>query len=221
MPPALYYPLFLYIVIVLSAVFHEYAHGWMAKQLGDSTAERMGRLTLNPFAHIDLFGTVIVPLFLVLTSGIFIGWAKPVPYNPYNLRDQRYGNLKVAIAGPVTNILIALAIGLVVRLAPLYQNTLTFMTDQALGLLGFVVLINIYLALFNLIPVPPLDGSKVLGDLFPRAWGAMQSIGIFGLVIALFLAFFILGPLADFILRLILADQSALVYQAIGRLIGL
>ena len=85
--------LFLYLVIVISAVFHEYAHAFVAKRLGDPTAERMGRLTLNPLAHLELWGTVIIPLFLVFTSGVFIGWAKPVPYNPHNLRGQRYGNL--------------------------------------------------------------------------------------------------------------------------------
>ena len=92
--------LFLYIVIVFSATFHEYAHGFIAYKLGDSTAKDAGRLTLNPFAHIDLMGTVIIPLFLLFYGGVFLGWAKPVPYNPYNLKDQKYGSLKVGIAGP-------------------------------------------------------------------------------------------------------------------------
>lgn len=200
--------IFLYLVIVISAVFHEYAHGWMAKRLGDLTAERAGRLTLNPLAHIDIWGTVIIPLFLVFTSGIFIGWAKPVPYNPYNLSDQRYGNLKVAIAGPVTNILIALILGAVIRIAPLFSNTLTFMTPQVIGLLVFVVLINIYLALFNLIPVPPLDGSKVLGDLWPSYWKSVDGFGMFGILIALFLAFFVLAPIAFSLLELIVGTPA-------------
>jgi len=192
--------LFVYLVIIISAVFHEYAHGWAAFRLGDTTAKDAGRLTLNPFAHIDLWGTVLIPLFLLFTSGIFIGWAKPVPYNPYNLRDQRYGNLKVAFAGPGANLLIALVLGLLIRFSPLYVSSVGFTTPAFLQLLAFVVYVNIFLALFNLIPFPPLDGSKVLGDLFPRfSYNLMQNVGFFGVFAALILAFFILPPLANFV----------------------
>ena len=113
--------LFLYFVIIISAVFHEYAHGLMAYNLGDETAYRAGRLTLNPLVHIDILGTIVVPLFLILTSGIFIGWAKPVPYNPYNLSDPKYGSLKVAAAGPAANLIIALFFGLLLRLSLLFN----------------------------------------------------------------------------------------------------
>jgi len=190
--------LFLYVVIVLSATFHEYSHGLMAYKLGDSTAKDAGRLTLNPLAHIDLYGTVIVPLFLLLSPvGIFVGWAKPVPYNPYNLRDQKYGSLKVGIAGPAANLLIALILGLFLRFFILDSNTPFF------ALLSLIVYINIFLALFNLIPLPPLDGSKVLMDLFPRFSRGIMSLGFFGIFLALILAFFILSPLASFIFQLI------------------
>jgi len=194
--------LFLYIVIVLSATFHEYAHGFIAYRLGDSTAKDAGRLTLNPLAHIDLMGTVIIPLFLLFFGGIFIGWAKPVPYNPYNLKDQKYGSLKVGIAGPSANLIIALILGIFLRIAFAGVFNLAF-SPLFLMAVALIVYINIFLALFNLIPLPPLDGSKVLMDLFPRSRYAMASLGFFGIFLALFIAFFILSPLAGFIFRLI------------------
>jgi Zn-dependent protease len=194
--------LFLYVVIVLSATFHEYAHGFIAYKLGDSTAKDMGRLTLNPIAHIDLMGTVIIPLFLLFLGGIFLGWAKPVPYNPYNLKDRKYGSLKVGIAGPSANLIIALILGIFLRFASAgvfgYAFSSLFLMSVAL-----IVYINIFLALFNLIPLPPLDGSKVLMDLFPRSRHTIASLGFLGIFLALFIAFFILSPLAGFIFRLI------------------
>jgi len=196
--------LFLYIVIVLSATFHEYSHGFIAYKLGDTTAKDAGRLTLNPLAHIDLYGTVIIPLFLLFYGGIFIGWAKPVPYNPYNLKDQKYGSLKVGIAGPGANLLIALIIGLFLRF---------FISDPItpfFALLSLIVYINIFLALFNLIPLPPLDGSKVLMDLFPRFSRGIMSLGFFGIFLALIVAFFILSPLAGFIFQLITGQAAFL-----------
>ena len=191
--------IFLYIIIILSAVFHEYAHAWSAYRLGDSTAKDQGRLTLNPIKHIDPVGTVLVPLLLLFTSGIFIGWAKPVPYNPYNLRDQKYGDLKVGIAGPIANFLIAIILGLLLRLFGGYM----LVNDAFLGFVSIVVYINIVLGLFNLIPIPPLDGSKILMDIFPESRRFIEQIGIFGIFLALFLAFYILSPIAKSVLRLI------------------
>jgi len=155
------FKLFLYIVIVMSAVFHEYCHGWAAYSLGDPTAKYAGRLTLNPLKHLDPMGTVIIPLFLLFFFGGFIGWAKPVPYNPYNLRDAKYGSTKVAIAGPGANFSLALIFGLAMRFFP---------AGEALLIpLSWIVYVNIFLGLFNLIPIPPLDGSKVLMDFFPQS----------------------------------------------------
>ena len=196
---------FLYLVIILSAVFHEYAHGWVAYRLGDTTAKDAGRLTLNPIPHIDLWGTIIVPLFLLFTSGIFIGWAKPVPYNPYNLRDQKYGSLKVGVAGPATNLMLALILGLILRVLVAAVDPSIF-----LELLALIFYINIFLGLFNLIPFPPLDGSKVFADLFPRQWQYFMKLGFAGIFLALLVAFFLLPPVAQFIFWIFTGQQFAL-----------
>lgn len=198
--------LFLYLVIIFSAIFHEYAHAWIADYLGDSTAKNMGRLTLNPLPHLDLFGTVIIPLSFLFLFGGFIGWAKPVPYNPYNLRDKKYGSLKVGLAGPGANIVIAVAIGLIIRFFGSVLLASGFIPAAALSLLGLVVYINIFLALFNLIPVPPLDGSKIFEDLFPGVWRSFSQIGIFGIFIAIFIAFYFLAPLANLMFQSIVGQ---------------
>ncbi len=194
--------LFLYIIIVFSAVIHEYSHGWMAYSLGDSTAKDAGRLTLNPLAHVDPIGTVILPLFLLLTSGAFLGWAKPVPYNPYNLKDKKYGSLKVALAGPVSNLILAIIFGLAARF--LFSASIPTAFIQALALITYV---NIFLGLFNLLPVPPLDGSKIVADLFPDQWRAFLKTGFIGIIIAIFLAMTILQPIASFIFNLIVGKN--------------
>lgn len=195
--------IFLYLIIVLSAVFHEYAHGYVAYRLGDATAKNAGRLTLNPIAHIDPVGTLLVPLFLLLTSGIFIGWAKPVPYNPLNLRDQRFGSLKVALAGPLTNLLMAIILGLALRFFGNYFLTAGLVSPIFLELIILIIHINIFLALFNLIPFPPLDGSKIFADLFPRQWGAVMRLGGLGIFLALIFSFYFLSPIAQFLFWLI------------------
>ncbi len=184
--------IFLYIIIVISAVVHEYSHGSVAYYLGDSTAKDEGRLTLNPLVHMDLFGTVILPLFLLLTGGIFIGYAKPVPYNPNNLRDKKYGSLKVAIAGPLSNLFIALVLGLFLRFFSGSILASNIIPPIFLSLIALVVVINIALALFNMIPFPPFDGSKVFFDLFPRYWSRVMDMGFMGLILALLVAFFLL-----------------------------
>lgn len=202
--------LFFYAVIITSAVFHEYAHGWVAYRLGDSTAKDAGRLTLNPLAHIDIVGTVLVPLFMILTAGIFIGWAKPVPYNPNNLKDKKYGTLKVGIAGPTANLLIATILGLFLRFAALPLAESGVISVVFLKLLAFIVYINIFLALFNFIPFPPLDGSKVFESLFPRQWQYFTRLGFFGMFFALVIAFLFLPPIANFIFWLITGSYLAI-----------
>ncbi|MBL7156342.1 MAG: site-2 protease family protein [Candidatus Pacebacteria bacterium] len=149
--------IFSLIIILFSIVLHEIAHGYTAYKLGDPTAKYAGRLTLNPLAHLDPVGSFLVPLFtLVMTlgRGPMFGWAKPVPINPYNFTDQKYGQLKVAIAGPAMNFLVALILGLILKFFALpYIVWSIFSTARIL---------NIYLGAFNLIPIPPLDGSHIL-----------------------------------------------------------
>ncbi len=195
--------IFLYLVIVISSVFHEYAHGLMAYHLGDPTAKNEGRLTLNPLVHMDLFGTVILPLFLLFTGGIFIGYAKPVPYNPKNLTDKKYGSLKVGAAGPLSNLAIALIFGLFIRFFSGVGAVSAALPPSFFSFVAIIAAINIALALFNLIPFPPLDGSKVFADLFPRAWSKVMDLGIWGLALALLVAFLALPTLVDLIFRLI------------------
>lgn len=151
------------LALIISIVLHEVAHGFMADKLGDPTARLQGRLTLNPLVHIDLLGSIVVPALLFLTqAGLLFGWAKPVPYNPYNLRDQKWGEAKVAAAGPATNILIALVFGLLIRFADVL-----LIPAGALEISSYIVYINILLAFFNLIPFPPLDGSKIIEPFLP------------------------------------------------------
>lgn len=190
------FKIFLYVVIVFSAVFHEYMHAWMANYLGDPTAKNLGRLTLNPIPHLDPIWTVAVPLFLLFFTGGFIGAAKPVPYNPYNLRDQKYGSIKVGVAGPVANFLLAVVFGLVLRFFPLPGVLPT--------IFAWIVYINIFLGLFNLLPIPPLDGSKFLFYFFPRSRIVQfLQFSFLGIFLAVFLALYLLSPLANFIFGLI------------------
>lgn len=153
---------FLVAIIIFSAIIHEVMHGYAADWLGDKTARYAGRLTLNPLPHIDPFGSVILPLLLALSgSPIFFGYAKPVPYNPYNLRPGRFSEAIVAGAGPASNLVIALIGGLIIR-----TGAFASVTD----IIFLIVVVNVMLCLFNLIPIPPLDGSKVLEALLPRSW---------------------------------------------------
>lgn len=148
-------------VLILSVVVHEVSHGWVANYLGDPTARLQGRLTLNPLPHIDLIGSVLVPLLLFFTNaGIMFGWAKPVPVNPYNLRGK-YGEAIVAAAGPLSNIFLAVAFGLLIRFA------FAFLPASFVQIAVTVVILNIVLAIFNLVPIPPLDGSKILFAFLP------------------------------------------------------
>lgn len=156
--------IFQVIILIGSVIIHEMAHGYAALFQGDPTAKHAGRLTLNPIKHLDPFGSVILPIVLLLVSaGSFaFGWAKPVPYNPYNLRNQRWGELVVAIAGPISNLILAVIFGILIRMA----DTFGF-SESFIHLSLMIVVINVALAIFNLIPVPPLDGSKILFTFLP------------------------------------------------------
>jgi len=174
-------------VLIFSVIIHEISHGAVASHLGDQTAKNAGRLTLNPLRHIDFVGTIILPIFLILTTGRGIGWAKPVPINPYNFRDQKYGSLKVAIAGPASNLLIALIFGLLMR----FTLNFNFLSPAFFQAIYFIVSVNILLAVFNLMPVPPLDGSHIFFSLLPKSTlGAQIFLARFGFLILIFLIFF-------------------------------
>ena len=155
--------IFFVIVLLLSVIIHEYSHGIVAYAQGDPTAKFAGRLTLNPIPHIDLLGTIVIPLLLVLTkAGFLIGWAKPVPYNPYNLKNQRFGPALVGAAGPASNFLLALIFSIIIFFIPEQIGNLKIF-------LGIIVYVNVVLGVFNLFPIPPLDGSKVLFSLLPSS----------------------------------------------------
>ncbi len=193
--------IFLYLVILFSVVVHEYSHSFVANELGDDTAKRAGRLTLNPLAHIDILGTIIVPLFLMFTAGAFMGWAKPVPFNPYNIRDPQ-GELKIALGGPAANLCLALLMSMLF-LAVRFLMPEIASNDVLVASVGIIIYVNIFIALFNLIPIPPLDGSKILSSLFPhQSREIFSSIGPFGIILALFISILFLSPIASLIFAL-------------------
>ena len=186
----------------MSVVIHEVSHGFAALALGDPTAKYQGRLTLNPFNHLDPVGSVLVPLIGYFACGFIIGWAKPVPFNPHNLRSAKWGEALVAVAGPVSNIVLAAIFGLIIRLG----NGASFMNESFLSLASFVVLINITLAIFNLIPIPPLDGSKILFAVLPLKWqgirNSLENSGLILVFIFIFLLWPVISPLAFYLFRL-------------------
>lgn len=169
-------------VLLLSVIVHEVAHGLMALHLGDTTAKDAGRLTLNPIRHIDPIGSILVPIITYMTGGFLFGWAKPVPYNPRALyKDYIYGPLKVALVGPLSNFGLALIFGTIIRFAG------GFFSPLMVELLFSIVLLNCVLFIFNLIPIPPLDGSKILSLILPRQFFAqIEQFGMIGFIILIF-----------------------------------
>lgn len=154
---------FIIAVLIVSVVIHEMAHGHAANWLGDPTARLQGRLSPNPLVHLDPVGSVLIPALLIIgNAGFLFGWAKPVPYNPYNLRNAKWGEAIVAAAGPAVNVLIAILFAVLIRLAPTFGLPSSF-----LDIASYIVYINILLACFNLIPLPPLDGSKIIKPFLP------------------------------------------------------
>lgn len=189
------------VILLFSAILHEIAHGFVADRLGDPTARLAGRLTLNPKPHIDLYMSIILPLVLFIgTQGQFIfGGAKPVPVDPFNLKDGKKDVAMVSLAGPLTNILLAILASILLHLffpETSYNNFFYFSSLPLIQIaLIEIVKLNLILAIFNLFPIPPLDGSKVFASLLPeREANAFLSIGEFGTFIIFFLLFFPIGP---------------------------
>ncbi len=216
--------IFEFIVLIFSAILHEVAHGYEAERLGDDTARRAGRLTLNPLAHLDPFLSVFMPLILFFTTGFFFAGAKPVPYNPNNLKNPRTGAVKVALAGPATNLLLALFFGSISIMLPVASamKTMIFNAVAAGGampaftgsldgvyfLFLIIVYINVLLGVFNLVPIPPLDGSKLLFLILPptpatyRFMYFMERWGLLLVLIFVFFGFSIIFPVINFFFAL-------------------
>ncbi|OGS22494.1 MAG: hypothetical protein A2314_08335 [Elusimicrobia bacterium RIFOXYB2_FULL_50_12] len=196
-------------VLLFSVILHEYAHGWMAERHGDDTARIMGRLTFNPIPHIDVFGTIILPVLAVMTGAPIFGWAKPVPVNPYRLNDPHRDMIWVSLAGPGANILLALLASLAMWLLRSYPAFPPIIGISLYDLLKLILVINIILPVFNLFPVPPLDGSKVLMGILPRdlayKYSQLEPYGFFIIIILLYMGVFwrILGPIVNYLITLL------------------
>lgn len=193
--------------LVFSIVLHEVAHGYMAYRLGDPTARDSNRLTLNPLAHVDPVGSVVLPLILVLTnSPILLAWAKPVPFNPYYFRDPRKGIMLVGAAGPVANFLVAIVSAVLFRLVAPYGDLMGWF-------LAYLCVTNVVLGVFNLVPVPPLDGSRVLFGILPQhlleRYMAMERYGFMIVFVLLWIGVldWVINPTAMFLLRILLGGR--------------
>lgn len=176
-----------FIIFIYSIIIHEIAHGLIAERLGDPTARLSKRLTLNPIPHIDPFMSLLLPLFLIITgSPIIFGSAKPVPIDPYNLRNPKKDMGLIGLAGPLSNLALALLFSLLAKIA-----LIAFPSLFLLGLLAYAAKINIMLAIFNLVPIPPLDGGRVLVAILPEKYAdALSSLERIGMFVIIFLLFF-------------------------------
>lgn len=196
--------LFSIVILVVSVMFHELAHGTAADRLGDPTPRLSGRLTLNPLAHLELVGSFLVPLVCILSgSGFIVGWAKPMPFNAAHLKYKRWGPAIVAAAGPAMNLMIAVLCAVIFRIVNATGLNVSFAT-----MLVQVVVINVSLAVFNLIPIPPLDGHHILGGIVPgfKRWSdrVMARYGLVLLVLVLLVAGSVIAPVVAFIARILL-----------------
>lgn len=192
-------------VLIFSIVVHEVAHGWVAQREGDPTAAMLGRLTLNPIPHLDPIGSILVPAVLMLMpTGFVFGWAKPVPVNPRNFRNYKRGDILVSLAGVASNFILAILFTLVLAAAYVLSGIFPAITSTwitVIGMAEFGILINLVLIVFNLLPIPPLDGSHVMYHLLPPAWGMKyRQLGQYGMILVFGFLFlggfrFIQGPI--------------------------
>jgi Zn-dependent protease len=195
-------------ILIMSVVIHEVSHGYAASLLGDQTARYQGRLTLNPLSHLDFLGSIIVPTLAYTLGGFIFGWAKPVPYNPYNLKPGRWSEAMVAAAGPASNLALALIFGLLLRVSVINPagGGASWATPAFIQITSLVVFINILLAVFNLVPIPPLDGSKILFALFPdklfQIRGFFESYGMILVLLFIFYFWQFFSPAVFWLFRL-------------------
>jgi len=184
--------IFFFIVLIFSIVIHEVTHGYVADRLGDPTARLAGRLTLNPIKHIDLVGSILPPVIMILLPGNFIfGWAKPVPYNPYHLKNPERDAAIIAVSGPLSNLFIAAIFGALAKIT-IATGAVAFF--GVVPLFAMIVWVNVILAVFNLVPIPPLDGSKILFALLPRSANNIKMFfQQYGIIIFFFFIFFGFG----------------------------
>ncbi len=208
---------FFFIILLYSVIIHEVSHGISALWQGDTTAKYAGRLNLNPFNHIDIWGSIIVPILMYFGVGFAFGWAKPVPYNPYNLKNQKWGPALVALSGPASNLVLAVIFTVIARLIDLQGALKVEIITHAIDFSAIapliagsvsailfeicivVIFINVLLAFFNLIPIPPLDGSKLLFALLPMKIETMAVLEQFGFVFLLMFILIFSGPLGTFL----------------------
>lgn len=204
-----------FLPIVFAVTVHEVAHGFVAKLLGDKTAALLGRLTLNPIRHIDIIGTIVVPILLLLFGGMVFGWAKPVPINPMNLRNQKRDLALIAVAGPMANILMALLWAVIAKIGVLLLQS-GFMWALAISYMGRAgIMMNMVLAILNLLPLPPLDGGNVLISLLPKSLAQkFMYVTPFGFFILLFM-------LSLGILSFIISPLVSLSYAFITAMFGI
>lgn len=190
-------------ILIMSVVIHEISHGFMAERFGDKTARYAGRLTLNPIKHLDLFGSILLPALLIISkAGFLFGWAKPVPYNPDNLSDKKWGTIAVASAGVMANFFVAIVFGLILRFSVLYS-----LPPQFYFIVSAIVLVNIGLGVFNLIPIAPLDGSRIFLSFLPQSFDKgiefFERYSIFLLIIFIVYFSHYLYPIVGFLFHLI------------------
>ena len=199
--------IFYVVILIMSIVIHEVSHGFMAEYFGDDTARDAGRLTLNPIPHLDLFGSILLPAVLLLAHSPFLfGWAKPVPYNPNNLSNRKWGTIAVAAAGVLANFFLAIIFGIIIRFSPFLLPG-SILSANFYFIVSSIVIVNLALGIFNLVPIPPLDGSKIIFSFLPdRAFSFMIEYERYSLILLLvFIVFFsdYLYPILSFFFHLV------------------